>query len=64
MVAIATEETLYVLRFNRQAYLEAVSAGTIQNDGVEDAFEVIADLNEKYALPSFELISVYALQNG
>ena len=48
MVAIATDEALYVLRFNRATYLEAVNQGTVQNDGVEDAFEVVADLNEKY----------------
>lgn len=38
-----------MLRFNRGAYLEAVSAGTADpNEGVEDAFEVVAELSEKY----------------
>lgn len=48
LVAIATDETFYVLRFNRAAYLEAVNAGTVDpNEGVEDAFEVVADIIEK-----------------
>lgn len=45
------DETFYVLRYNHASYLEAVSAGTVDpNEGVEDAFEVIADLSEKYFL--------------
>lgn len=48
LVGLATEETFYVLRFNRSAYLESVNAGTADpNEGVEDAFEVVAELNEK-----------------
>ena len=47
-MAIATEETFYVLRFNRDAYLESVAAGTADpNEGVQDAFQVVAELNEK-----------------
>ena len=51
LVAITTDESFYVLRFNRSAYVEAVSAGTADpNEGVEDAFEVVAELSEKYLL--------------
>jgi len=50
-VGLATDDTFYVLRFDRGAYLASVSAGTVDmNDGVEDAFEVVAQLNEKYTL--------------
>jgi coatomer subunit beta' len=49
LLAIATDETFYVLRYNRAAHLEAVNAGTADpNEGVEDAFEVVAELSEKY----------------
>jgi hypothetical protein len=42
-----------VLRYNRSAYVEAVSAGTADpNEGVEDAFEVVAELSEKYVKPN------------
>jgi len=42
-----------VLSFNRSAYLEVVSAGTADpNEGVEDAFEVVAELSEKYISPN------------
>lgn len=48
-MAIATDTTFYVLRFDRAAYLEAVNAGTADpNEGIADAFEVVANLNEKY----------------
>jgi len=47
LVGIATDDQFYVLRFNRAAYQEAVAAGTVDpNEGVEDAFEIITDLNE------------------
>jgi coatomer subunit beta' len=50
LVAIATDVTFYVLRFDRTAYLEAVNAGTTDpNEGIETAFEVVANLSEKYA---------------
>jgi coatomer subunit beta' len=35
-----------VLRFNREAYVEALSAGLVDEDGVESAFEVVTDIQE------------------
>ena len=50
-MGIATDDVFYVLRFDRGAYLGSVSAGTVDmNEGVEDAFEVVAQLNEKSTL--------------
>ena len=46
LVALACEDTYYVLRFSRQAYTEALAAGQVDDDGVEAAFEVITDVNE------------------
>jgi coatomer subunit beta' len=46
LVAIACEDTFYVLRFSRENYVEAVQAGQVEEDGVESAFEVITDINE------------------
>lgn len=46
LVALACEDTVYVLRFSREAYTEAVQAGQVEDDGVESAFEVITDINE------------------
>lgn len=47
LVAIAAEDTFYVLRFNREAY-EAKIAETadITDEGVEEAFEVITEVSE------------------
>ncbi|KAL5596724.1 hypothetical protein BROUX41_006584 [Berkeleyomyces rouxiae] len=46
MVAIACEDTCYVLRFSRENYLASVQSGEVDEDGVEAAFEVISDINE------------------
>ncbi|SPN98621.1 probable coatomer beta` subunit [Cephalotrichum gorgonifer] len=46
LVAIACEDSFYVLRFSRENYVEAVQSGEVEEDGVEAAFEVITDINE------------------
>lgn len=46
LVAIATEDTVYILRFSREAFEQAVSEGTVADDGVEEAFEVVTDVQE------------------
>ncbi|KAI0478425.1 coatomer WD associated region-domain-containing protein [Xylariaceae sp. FL0804] len=46
LVALACEDTFYVLRFSRENYIEAAQAGQIDEDGVEAAFEVITDIAE------------------
>lgn len=47
LVAIACEDTFYVLRFSRENYVEAVQSGQVEEDGVEAAFEVITDIGER-----------------
>jgi coatomer subunit beta' len=50
LVAIATDETFYVLRYNRAAHFASINAGKADpNEGVEDAFELVAELSEKYS---------------
>lgn len=52
LVAIVTEESFFVLRFDRAAYDEVVEeGGEITDEGVEDAFEVVAEVNEVYVFP-------------
>ncbi|KAI0132949.1 coatomer WD associated region-domain-containing protein [Xylariales sp. AK1849] len=46
LVALACEDTYYVLRFSRENYVEATQAGQVDEDGVEAAFEVITDIAE------------------
>ncbi|KAK0722654.1 coatomer WD associated region-domain-containing protein [Lasiosphaeria miniovina] len=46
LVALACEDTYYVLRFSRENYTAAVQSGQIEDDGVEAAFDVITDINE------------------
>jgi coatomer subunit beta' len=46
LVALACEDTTYVLRFSRESYNEAVQSGQVEDDGVEAAFEVVTDISE------------------
>lgn len=46
LVALACEDTFYVLRFSRENYTAALSAGEVEEDGVEAAFEIVTDINE------------------
>lgn len=52
LVAIACEDTFYVLRFSRDDYIAAVQNGEVDDDGVEAAFEVVTDINETYVMNS------------
>ena len=47
LVSIACEDTFYVLRFSRENYAAAVQADQVEDDGVEAAFEVVTDINER-----------------
>jgi coatomer subunit beta' len=47
LVAIITDETFYVLKYNREAFQTALHNDTIsEDDGVEDAFEVVQDISD------------------
>jgi coatomer subunit beta' len=48
LVTLACEDTFYVLRFSREEYQAALQAGEADEDGVEAAFEVVTDVNERY----------------
>lgn len=45
-MTLACKDTFYVLRFSREAYVEALNAGQVEDDGVEAAFELVTDVNE------------------
>ncbi|KAK9458870.1 coatomer WD associated region-domain-containing protein [Lipomyces oligophaga] len=47
LVVLACEDTFYVLRFSKEAYVDAVQEDRVDEDeGVEEAFEVVTDVNE------------------
>ncbi|KXJ88268.1 coatomer WD associated region-domain-containing protein [Microdochium bolleyi] len=47
LVTLACDDSFYVLRFSREAYVEAFQNGEVdEEDGVEAAFEVITDIAE------------------
>lgn len=46
LVALACDDSCYILRFSREAFQDAVQSGQVDDDGVEAAFEVITDISE------------------
>ena len=48
-MAIASEDSFYVLRFDRDAYAARLESGAdVGDEGVEEAFELIAEISDKY----------------
>lgn len=48
LVGITTEDSFYILRFDRDAYAQALESGEVFGDeGVEEAFDVIAEVAEQ-----------------
>lgn len=59
MVAICAEDSYYVLRFDRDAYQAKLDEGAdITDEGVEEAFELIAEIPEGYGGFHYSLIHV------
>ena len=49
LVAICAEDSYYVLRFDRDAYNTRLEQGPeIDDEGVEEAFELVAEISEGY----------------
>jgi coatomer subunit beta' len=47
-VAICAEDSYYVLRYNRDAYVVKLEEGAqIDDEGVEEAFELVAEISER-----------------
>ncbi|KAF2763007.1 Coatomer, beta' subunit [Pseudovirgaria hyperparasitica] len=46
LVTLACDDNYYVLRFSREAYIAGYNAGEADDEGVESAFEVIAEVSE------------------
>ena len=47
-MAITSKDTFYILNFDRDAYNSKLEEGTqITDEGVEEAFEVVAEVSEK-----------------
>ncbi|KAJ3766547.1 hypothetical protein FB446DRAFT_708546 [Lentinula raphanica] len=49
LVAITSDDSFYILRFDRDAYEAILAEGSLENsdEGAEEAFEVIADVPER-----------------
>lgn len=58
LVAITADDSFYILRFDRDAYNAKLEEGAdITDEGVEEAFEVITDVAEGYAMAPTCLIN-------
>ena len=65
LVAITSDDSFYILRFDRDAYNEKVEAGDeITDEGVEEAFDMVADVQDRltflvlYCFHSINLIDI------
>ena len=48
-MAITSDDSFYILRFDRDAYNEKVEAGDeITDEGVEEAFDMVADVQDRF----------------
>lgn len=57
LVAIASTDSLYLLRFDRDAYTARLDSGIeIGDEGVEEAFDLVTELTEKYVCLSRPVI--------
>lgn len=59
LVAIISDDSFYILRFDRDAYNEKLEEGAeITDEGVEEAFDVVADVQDGFAslIPYFHII--------
>ncbi len=53
LVAITSEDSFYILRFDRDAYNAKVDEGAeVTDEGFEEAFEVVADVSDSEFFPS------------
>lgn len=52
-MAIASEDSFYILKFDRDAYVAALEAGPVGDEGVEDAFDLVAEISETYGYRFF-----------
>ena len=49
LVVITSEDSYYVLKFDRDAYSRETEAGAdLGDEGVEEAFDIVAEISEKY----------------
>lgn len=63
-MAITTKESFYILQFNRDAFNAAVEQGaSIGDEGVEEAFEVVAEIPEEYVFMLHQRAIIYANQS-
>ena len=51
LVAITSDDSFYILRYDRDAYDAKVQEGAdLGDEGVEEAFDLIAEISEGYAM--------------
>jgi coatomer subunit beta' len=56
-VTITSEDSYYILRFDRDAYNEKIDAGVeLGDEGAEEAFDLVAEISEKCAAPLLNIV--------
>jgi hypothetical protein len=51
LVTIASEDSFYILRFDRDAYAAKIEEGAdIGDEGIEEAFDLVAEVSDRFVL--------------
>eukprot|EP00624_Nannochloropsis_granulata_P000841 evm.model.NODE_13642_length_12762_cov_21.701221.2 len=50
IVLLACEDSYFVLRYNKEAVAAAIAGGQVGDEGIEEAFELLHELSDKYML--------------
>ena len=59
LVAIVSEDSFYILKFDRDAYTAKLEEGVeITDEGVEEAFDVVAEISDRCVM-----LIVYVIPN-
>jgi len=59
LVAVVSEDSFYILKFDRDAYTAKLEEGVeITDEGVEEAFDVVAEISDRCVM-----LIVYVIPN-
>lgn len=57
LVAITTDDSFYVLRFDRDAYLAKLEeGGDFSDEGVEEAFKLVTEVSDRYVVHAHSVV--------
>ena len=63
-MCITSEDSFYILRFDRDAYNTALDSGAdLGDEGVEEAFDMVAEVPEPYVVFKPDILATNLIQH-